>query len=222
MALKSVPPCILGVGTNYPCLSEELNVESSEQVVAFFKNPASIIGNGDPIVLSPVTRTAQLGVDYEGELAVILGQDACNVSEDDALNYISHVAVANDVTQRYWQKLYNGGQWFRSKSFDTFCPLSEPVNIKDVGGLQNLLLETRLNGELVQQANTGSMIFSVANLVAQLSSGTTLMAGTVLLTGTPAGVGMGRNPQRFLRAGDCVEITIEGVGKLSNPVVELD
>jgi 2-keto-4-pentenoate hydratase/2-oxohepta-3-ene-1,7-dioic acid hydratase in catechol pathway len=96
------------------------------------------------------------------------------------------------------------------------------VAIGAIGDLQNLALETRLNGELVQQANTGSMIFSVANLIAQLSTGTTLVAGTVILTGTPAGVGMGRSPQRFLRDGDVVEVRIEGVGVLRNPVVAVD
>ena len=145
-----------------------------------------------------------------------------DVPEAEALSVLSHVAVANDVSQRWWQKLSDGGQWSRGKSFDTFCPLSEPVAIGAIGDLQNLALETRLNGELVQQANTSSMIFSVANLIAQLSTGTTLVAGTVILTGTPAGVGMGRSPQRFLRDGDVVEVRIEGVGVLRNPVVAVD
>ena len=161
-------------------------------------------------------------MDYEGELAIVLGRDALDVPVSDARSFISHVAVANDVSQRWWQKRIEGGQWCRAKSFDTFCPLSEPVSIESVGNLQDLTLETRLNGELVQQANTGSMIFSVADLISQLTAGTTLVAGTVILTGTPGGVGMGRVPQRFLRHGDVVNVTIEGVGCLSNPVVELD
>jgi 2-keto-4-pentenoate hydratase/2-oxohepta-3-ene-1,7-dioic acid hydratase in catechol pathway len=222
MAFIQRPPCILGVGKNYQDHVDELQGERPKHAVVFFKNPASVIGNGEAIVIPPIARTAELGVDYEGELAVVLGRDACDVAQGDALSFISHVAVANDVSQRWWQKKSDGGQWCRGKSFDTFCPLSEPVSIEAVGDLQNLCLETRLNGQLVQQANTGSMIFSVANLVAQLSSGTTLVAGTVILTGTPAGVGMGRTPMRFLQAGDRVEITIEGVGRLSNPVVELD
>ena len=222
MAFIQRPPCILGVGKNYQDHVDELQGERPKHAVVFFKNPASVIGNGEAIVIPPIARTAELGVDYEGELAVVLGRDARDVAQGDALSFISHVAVANDVSQRWWQKKSDGGQWCRGKSFDTFCPLSEPVSIEAVGDLQNLCLETRLNGQLVQQANTGSMIFSVANLVAQLSSGTTLVAGTVILTGTPAGVGMGRTPMRFLQAGDRVEITIEGVGRLSNPVVELD
>jgi 2-keto-4-pentenoate hydratase/2-oxohepta-3-ene-1,7-dioic acid hydratase in catechol pathway len=222
MAFIQRPPCILGVGKNYQDHVDELQGERPKHAVVFFKNPASIIGNGEAIVIPPIARTAELGVDYEGELAVVLGRDARDVTQGEALSFISHVAVANDVSQRWWQKKSDGGQWCRGKSFDTFCPLSEPVSIEAVGDLQNLCLETRLNGQLVQQANTGSMIFSVANLVAQLSSGTTLVAGTVILTGTPAGVGMGRTPMRFLQAGDRVEIIIEGVGRLSNPVVELD
>lgn len=216
------PPCILGVGKNYQDHIDELQAERPSHVVLFFKNPASVIGNGEAIVIPPIARTPELGVDYEGELAVVLGCDARDVPEADALSCISHVAVANDVSQRWWQKLSDGGQWSRAKSFDTFCPLSELVPIDAISDLQNLALETRLNGEVVQQANTGSMVFPVANLIAQLSSGTTLLAGTVILTGTPAGVGMGRHPQRFLGAGDLVEITIEGVGCLRNPVVEGD
>ena len=222
MAPIQRPPCILGVGKNYQDHVDELQGERPEHAVVFFKNPASVIGNGEAIVIPPIARTTELGVDYEGELAVVLGCDARDVAEADALRFISHAAVANDVSQRWWQKITDGGQWSRGKSFDTFCPLSEPVSIEAVGDLQNLTLETRLNGQLVQQANTGSMIFSVANLVAQLSAGTTLVAGTVILTGTPAGVGMGRTPMRFLQAGDLVEITIEGVGRLSNPVVVVD
>ena len=222
MALVRRPPCILGVGKNYQDHVNELGGERPQQAVVFFKNPASVIGNGEPIVITPIARTPELGVDYEGELAVVLGCDARDVPEAEALRVLSHVAVANDVSQRWWQKLSDGGQWSRGKSFDTFCPLSEPVAIGAIGDLQNLALETRLNGELVQQANTSSMIFSVANLIAQLSTGTTLVAGTVILTGTPAGVGMGRSPQRFLRDGDVVEVRIEGVGVLRNPVVAVD
>lgn len=220
MAPIQRPPCILGVGKNYQDHVDELKGERPQHAVVFYKNPACVIGNGEPIVIPPIARTAELGVDYEGELAVVLGRDARDVPEADALGVISHLAVANDVSQRWWQKHTDGGQWCRAKSFDTFCPLSEPVPLDAVADLQNLALETRLNGELVQQANTGSMIFSVANLIAQLSSGTTLVAGTVILTGTPGGVGMGRTPMRFLRAGDRVEITIAGVGCLSNPVVD--
>jgi 2-keto-4-pentenoate hydratase/2-oxohepta-3-ene-1,7-dioic acid hydratase in catechol pathway len=222
MSLFLRPPCILGVGKNYQDHIDELKGDRPQYPVVFFKNPASVISNGMAIEIPPIARTPELGVDYEGELAIVLGRDALDVPVSDARSFISHVAVANDVSQRWWQKRIEGGQWCRAKSFDTFCPLSEPVSIESVGNLQVLTLETRLNGELVQQANTGSMIFSVADLISQLTAGTTLVAGTVILTGTPGGVGMGRVPQRFLRHGDVVNVTIEGVGCLSNPVVELD
>ena len=222
MSLFLRPPCILGVGKNYQDHIDELKGDRPQYPVVFFNNPASVISNGMAIEIPPIARTPELGVDYEGELAIVLGRDALDVPVSDARSFISHVAVANDVSQRWWQKRIEGGQWCRAKSFDTFCPLSEPVSIESVGNLQDLTLETRLNGELVQQANTGSMIFSVADLISQLTAGTTLVAGTVILTGTPGGVGMGRVPQRFLRHGDVVNVTIEGVGCLSNPVVELD
>ena len=222
MSLFLRPPCILGVGKNYQDHIDELKGDRPQYPVVFFKNPASVISNGMAIEIPHIARTPELGVDYEGELAIVLGRDALDVPVSDARSFISHVAVANDVSQRWWQKRIEGGQWCRAKSFDTFCPLSEPVSIESVGNLQVLTLETRLNGELVQQANTGSMIFSVADLISQLTAGTTLVAGTVILTGTPGGVGMGRVPQRFLRHGDVVNVTIEGVGCLSNPVVELD
>ena len=222
MSLFLRPPCILGVGKNYQDHIDELKGDRPQYPVVFFKNPASVISNGMAIEIPPIARTPELGVDYDGELAIVLGRDALDVPVSDARSFISHVAVANDVSQRWWQKRIEGGQWCRAKSFDTFCPLSEPVSIESVGNLQDLTLETRLNGELVQQANTGSMIFSVADLISQLTAGTTLVAGTVILTGTPGGVGMGRVPQRFLRHGDVVNVTIEGVGCLSNPVVELD
>jgi 2-keto-4-pentenoate hydratase/2-oxohepta-3-ene-1,7-dioic acid hydratase in catechol pathway len=222
MSLFLRPPCILGVGKNYQDHIDELKGDRPQYPVVFFKNPASVISNGMAIEIPPIARTPELGVDYEGELAIVLGRDALDVPVSDARSFISHVAVANDVSQRWWQKRIEGGQWCRAKSFDTFCPLSEPVSIESVGNLQDLTLETRLNGELVQQANTGSMIFSVPDLISQLTAGTTLVAGTVILTGTPGGVGMGRVPQRFLRHGDVVNVTIEGVGCLSNPVVELD
>jgi 2-keto-4-pentenoate hydratase/2-oxohepta-3-ene-1,7-dioic acid hydratase in catechol pathway len=221
MSLQRRPPCILGVGTNYQDHINELKGKRPEHPVVFFKNPASVIANGMAIEIPPIARTGELGVDYEGELAVVLGRDARDVEVADALSFISHVAVANDVSQRWWQKISDGGQWCRAKSFDTFCPLSEPVSISSVVDLQDLTLETHLNGVLVQQANTGSMIFSVVDLISQLSAGTTLVAGTVILTGTPGGVGLGRVPQRFLRDGDVVDVTIHGVGRLSNPVVDV-
>jgi 2-keto-4-pentenoate hydratase/2-oxohepta-3-ene-1,7-dioic acid hydratase in catechol pathway len=220
------PPAILCIGKNYADHAAELAepgaLKLPERPVLFMKNPASVIGTGEAIELPPVVctddRDPPLGVDYEGELAVILGCDARDVPEDQARAVIASVACANDVSQRWWQWHGSGGQWCRGKSFDTFCPLGEPVPISAITDLQGLQLTTRLNGEVVQQASTATMIFPVTRLIAELSQGTTLQAGTVILTGTPAGVGAGRKPPRFLRDGDRVEVEISGVGRLSNPV----
>ena len=220
------PPAILCIGKNYADHAAELAepgaLKLPERPVLFMKNPASVIGTGEAIELPPVVctddRDPPLGVDYEGELAVILGCDARDVPEDQAREVIASVACANDVSQRWWQWHGSGGQWCRGKNFDTFCPLGEPVPISAITDLQGLQLTTRLNGEVVQQASTATMIFPVTRLIAELSQGTTLVAGTVILTGTPAGVGAGRKPPRFLRDGDLVEVEISGVGRLSNPV----
>jgi 2-keto-4-pentenoate hydratase/2-oxohepta-3-ene-1,7-dioic acid hydratase in catechol pathway len=220
------PPAILCIGKNYADHAAELAepgaLKLPERPVLFMKNPASVIGTGEAIELPPVVctddRDPPLGVDYEGELAVILGCDARDVPEDQARAVIVSVACANDVSQRWWQWHGSGGQWCRGKSFDTFCPLGEPVPISAITDLQGLQLTTRLNGEVVQQASTATMIFPVTRLIAELSQGTTLLAGTVILTGTPAGVGAGRKPPRFLRDGDRVEVEISGVGRRSNPV----
>ena len=220
------PPTILCIGKNYADHAAELAepgaLKLPERPVLFMKNPASVIGTGEAIELPPVVctddRDPPLGVDYEGELAVILGCDARDVPEDQARAVIASVACANDVSQRWWQWHGSGGQWCRGKSFDTFCPLGEPVPISAITDLQGLQLTTRLNGEVVQQASTATMIFPVTRLIAELSQGTTLLAGSVILTGTPAGVGAGRKPPRFLVDGDQVEVEISGVGLLSNPV----
>jgi 2-keto-4-pentenoate hydratase/2-oxohepta-3-ene-1,7-dioic acid hydratase in catechol pathway len=223
------PPAILCIGKNYADHAAELAesgaVKLPERPVLFMKNPASVIGDGEAIELPPVVHTEDhdppIGVDYEGELAVILGCDARDVPESDARDVIAAVACANDVSQRWWQWHGSGGQWCRGKSFDTFCPLGEPTPIGAIADLQALTLTTRLNGDVVQQASTCTMIFPVARLISELSQGTTLLAGSVILTGTPAGVGAGRKPPRFLRDGDQVEVEISGVGRLSNRVREI-
>ena len=184
----------------------------------FLKNPACLIGDGEPIVIPPACRENGPEVDWEGELAVIIGRDAKDVGSEEALSFVSHLAVANDVTARWWQKQGSGGQFCRGKSFDTFCPMSRPIPVSEVGDPGDLGIETRLNGRTVQSGRTSNMIFSVTDLVSELSRGTTLLAGTVLLTGTPAGVGAGMDPPRFLAPGDEVEIEIQGVGRIRNPV----
>lgn len=211
-------PAIFGIGRNYADHAAEMKGAVPERPLVFMKNPASIIADGEAIVIPPVCAEGGDQVDYEGELAVILARDTRDVSVDRALACVAGYACANDVSARWWQREGSGGQFVRGKSFDTFCPISAMVPAGRVGDPSGLRLCTRLNGEVVQQSHTGMMLFSVAQLVAELSRGMTLLAGTVVLTGTPAGVGAARTPPRFLRSGDIVEVEIERVGRLVNPV----
>lgn len=214
------PPAIIAIGRNYAEHAAEMKGTVSEKPVVFMKNPASVIGDGEAIIIPRIcdepAGTEQ--VDYEGELAVIVGRDARDVSEKDAMDFVSGYAIANDVSARWWQKSGSGGQFIRGKSFDTFCPLSPPTPVSKIPDPQKLRIETRLNGEVMQDASTSSMIFPVRTLIAELSRGLTLLKGTVILTGTPAGVGAARTPPRFLKAGDIVEVSITGLGSLRNPV----
>jgi 2-keto-4-pentenoate hydratase/2-oxohepta-3-ene-1,7-dioic acid hydratase in catechol pathway len=159
-------------------------------------------------------------VDYECELAVIIGKRAKNVSKADALSYVLGYACANDVSARDWQRDWGGSQWCRGKTFDTFCPLGPCIvttdEIPDPNALQ---IKTIVNGETLQDWNTNDMIFDVPTLIEFLSGSTTLLPGTVILTGTPHGVGMARKPPRWLKEGDSVTIEIEKIGQLTNPVV---
>ena len=214
----SRPPAILCIGRNYADHAAEMGGSPTEQPMVFMKNPASIIGDGEPIIIPPICAEHGPQVDYEGELAVIIDRDTRDVPEADALGMVRGYAAANDVSARWWQKHGSGGQFCRGKSFDTFCPLGAMVPAAEVGDPQSLTLTTRLNGAIVQSSPTSLMLFPVARLIAELSRSTTLLAGTVLLTGTPAGVGAGQSPPRFLRDGDTVEITIERVGTLRNHV----
>lgn len=212
------PPAILAIGRNYADHAAEMKGTVSEKPVLFMKNPASVIGDGEPIIIPRICEEPSEQVDYEGELAVIIGRHARDVSDSEAMDVIAGYAIANDVSARWWQKSGSGGQFVRGKSFDTFCPLSTVTPRSAIPDPQKLRIQTRLNGELMQDAATSSMIFPVHTLIADLSRGMTLLKGTVILTGTPAGVGAARTPPRFLKDGDMVEITITGLGSLRNPV----
>ncbi|RZO56703.1 MAG: FAA hydrolase family protein [Phycisphaeraceae bacterium] len=208
--------CVLGIGRNYRDHAAELGNDAPERPMVFAKAPFRVTGEGDPIVLPACCETEQ--VDYEGELAVLLGRDTKDVALEDALSYVAGYAAANDITARWWQKHGSGGQFVRGKSFDSFCPIGPWRSAEEVSDPQALRIVTTLNGEVVQDGATADMIFSVREIIAHLSQDTTLPAGTVLLTGTPSGVGAGRTPPRFLRGGDSVEVSIAGVGTLCNPV----
>ncbi|KDO20101.1 hypothetical protein SPRG_14640 [Saprolegnia parasitica CBS 223.65] len=214
------PTQIIGIGLNYRNHAKETNMPIPTHPVVFFKNVNAVTDPEMPIVL-PRIASDPLEVDYECELAVVLNADCRNVSVDDALRYVAGYTCANDVSARRWQGVpKGGGQWCRAKSFDTFCPLGPClVPAASIPDPQNLRIETYLNGACVQSSSTQDMIFSVAELISQLSQDTTLPAGTVILTGTPEGVGFTRKPPLYLKAGDTVEIRIEHIGSLVNHVV---
>lgn len=217
---RDLPPAILAIGRNYAEHAAEMGSAAPDRPLVFMKNPASVVGDGEAIVIPPICREHGPQVDFEGELAVIIGRDCRDVPASRALDYLRGYACANDVSARWWQREGSGGQFCRGKSFDTFCPLGRVVPARTIGDPQSLAIRTRLNGTVMQESNTRLMLFPVATLVAELSRGTTLLAGTVVLTGTPAGVGAARKPPVFLQPGDVVEVEIERVGVLSNPVRE--
>jgi 2-keto-4-pentenoate hydratase/2-oxohepta-3-ene-1,7-dioic acid hydratase in catechol pathway len=213
---------IIGIGRNYAEHAKEQGAAVPDAPMIFTKNPASAILSGDDIVIPKVCQDREQ-VDYEGELAVVIGKAVRDVSEAEARDPKSGIilgyCVANDVSARWWQKQGSGGQFCRGKSFDTFCPLGPRVTpAAEVNDPSNLGLTTKLNGEVVQSASTGEMMFSPHYLVAELSRGTTLIPGTVILTGTPSGVGMARTPPRYLKANDEVAIEIESLGAITNRV----
>jgi 2-keto-4-pentenoate hydratase/2-oxohepta-3-ene-1,7-dioic acid hydratase in catechol pathway len=152
-------------------------------------------------------------------VAVVIGRAAKDVSTADAMRFVLGYTAANDVSARRWQGRRGAGQWVRSKSFDTFCPLGpELVSADELQDPQNLRLTCELNGQVMQDGNTGDMIFPVAELISFLSTGATLLPGTVILTGTPSGVGFTRKPPVYLMPGDTVEVAVEGIGTLRNSV----
>lgn len=213
------PSKIVAIGLNYADHARETGMEPPERPLIFAKYPSAIIGQGETIRW----RTSLTNeVDYEGELAVVIGKRAKDVSEEQALDYVVGYTIANDVSARDLQH-GTDSQWTRGKSLDTFCPVGPVIVTKDeIENPQSLSIKTSINGEVMQDGNTRDMIFSVAQLVAYCSASFTLEAGDILLTGTPAGVGRGRTPPRYLGTGDTVSITIEGIGELHNPCQPID
>lgn len=214
---------IVGIGCNYAGHAAEQGADVPDRPMVFYKSPGSAGLHGDAIVIPPVCRDEATGgpeqVDFEAELGVVLGRDARDVAEADALDCVLGYCCANDVSARWWQKKGSGGQFCRGKSFDSFCPIGPALVPADrIDDPQDLRVVCRVSGETMQEDSTASMIFPVRALIAELSRGTTLPAGTLILTGTPSGVGMARTPQRFLRDGDVVEVEIEGIGLLRNVV----
>ena len=213
------PRAFVCIGLNYRRHAQETGAKIPSYPVVFMKTPSALQNPGDPIVLP--RRLESMEVDYECELAVVIGKTAKNVSRQNALDHVLGYTCANDVSARDWQIARGGSQWCRGKTFDTFAPLGPCLATRDeIPNPNALKIKTTINGEVLQDWNTDDMIFPVDQLIEFLSGSTTLQPGTVILTGTPHGVGMARTPQRWLKAGDRVTIEIEKIGELTNPVVE--
>ena len=218
--LAPVPPTnLICIGLNYRRHAVESKCPIPEFPVVFMKSTSAVQHPGDPIVLPRRLRSDE--VDYECELAVIIGKRCKNASRGHALDYVLGYTCANDVSARDWQGKWGGSQWCRGKTFDTFAPMGPClVTADDVPNPNALAIKLDINGEILQDWNTNDMIFDVPRLVEFLSGSTTLLPGTIILTGTPHGVGFARKPPRWLKAGDTVTVAIEKIGLLSNPVVE--
>ena len=213
-----VPVNTFCIGLNYRAHAAETGAGIPDNPVVFMKPTTAVADPGEPILI-PAACTRGPEVDYEAELAVVIGRAGKDIPVDRALDHVLGYTCANDVSARRWQKQGGGGQWVRGKGFDTFCPLGPVlVTADEVPDPQGLGIRCVLNGETMQQGNTRDMIFTVAELIAFLSRDTTLLPGTLILTGTPPGVGFARNPPVFLAPGDRVRVEIDGIGVLENPV----
>jgi 2-keto-4-pentenoate hydratase/2-oxohepta-3-ene-1,7-dioic acid hydratase in catechol pathway len=209
-----VPGKILAIGLNYRAHAEEAGVRIPEVPVVFAIWSSSLIGNQQPIVL-PSEETKP---DYEGELGVVIGQRTYRADRTEARKAVGGISAFNDVSGRRAQMETPLKQYTLGKSFDTFSPMGPCITSTEETDLADIDIRTTVSGEVMQEANTCDLIFPVEDLIVYLSAGVTLEPGDVIATGTPGGVGMSREPPRYLREGDTVEIYIEGVGTLTNPV----
>lgn len=209
------PGKIVAIGLNYRDHCLEQGIEPPSAPLIFAKFPTSIAGPYDPIVLP--SEDAQ--VDYEAELGVVIGQNAKRLSASDAMDYVAGYLVLNDVSARRWQ--FSDRQWVRGKSCDTFCPIGPWLTSHDeVPDPHALRITTRVNGQTLQDSSTANLIFRIPELLQYITASITLEPGDIIATGTPVGVGYFRKPPIFLKAGDVVEVEIERLGMLRNPVVE--
>ena len=206
---------VLCIGLNYRRHAIEAGMDIPERPVLFMKPTSSVTNPGEDVIHP--TQVTEL--DYECELAVVIGKTAKNVSEANALEHVLGYTACNDLSARDWQ-IRLDKQWIRGKSFDGFCPLGPVLVTTDaIPDPQTLRIQTRVNGVTLQDSNTADMIFSVRQIVSYLSKDMTLLPGTVIITGTPEGVGMGRKPQLWLKPGDVCEIDLKGVGVLKNKII---
>jgi 2,4-didehydro-3-deoxy-L-rhamnonate hydrolase len=209
----ATPQKIVCVGLNYRDHAEEQGVDLPERPLLFAKWPNTLIASGESIQIPAISEK----VDYEAELGVVIGRRTSRVSVGDALACVEGYVVANDVSGRDLQ--FSDGQWVRGKSLDTFLPVSDVVPASEVPDPQALPIRAVLNGEVMQDSNTSNMIFGVADVVSFVSQAITLEPGDLIITGTPAGVGAFRDPPVWLKPGDEITIEIEGLGRITNPVI---
>ncbi|MGY3052421.1 2,4-diketo-3-deoxy-L-fuconate hydrolase [Pedobacter sp. UYEF25] len=209
------PSKLVCIGLNYAKHAKETNAQIPSEPIVFFKSTTSIVGPNDDVMLPK----GSLKTDWEVELAVVIGKKASYVSKEEALNYVVGYALHNDVSERAFQ-LERGGQWAKGKGCDTFAPLGPWLATKDeIGDPNNLRLWLKLNGKIMQDGKTDDFIFDVAHVVSYLSEFMTLLPGDVISTGTPHGVGLGFNPQIYLKPGDVIELGIDGLGEARQHVV---
>ncbi len=209
------PPNVFAIGLNYKAHADESGAAYPERPVIFLKATTAVTTPRAPIILP---AAAPDEVDYEAELAIIIGKTTSRVGEADAIDCVLGYTCANDVSARDCQ-LRLDKQWTRAKSFDTFCPLGPCMVTPDEIDGDKLAIKAVLNGQVMQNSNTSDMIFSCRRLISFLSHQFTLLPGTVICTGTPAGVGFARKPPVYLRDGDMITVEIEGIGELTNPVI---
>jgi 2,4-diketo-3-deoxy-L-fuconate hydrolase len=207
------PGKIVCVGLNYSDHAEEQGAELPKEPLLFAKWATALIGPGEAIVIPPLVTKC----DYEAELGVVIGERVRGVSKENAFEAVRGYLCANDVSARDLQ--FSDGQWTRGKSPDTFCPVGQMTPRDDVSDPHALRIRAIVSGEVLQDSTTANLIFGVDDVIAYASQTTTLEPGDLILTGTPAGVGVFRDPQRLLRPGDEVTIEIEGLEPLTNPVV---
>ena len=208
------PGKLLCIGLNYKDHASEVEMKLPERPILFSKFPSCVTAPGDPIVLPSISDE----VDYEAELAVVIGKTAKGVSEENAMECVAGYTLVNDVSARDAQ--LGDGQWVRGKSFDTFAPMGPALVTRDeIPDPHDLNISLRLNGEVLQNSNTRYLIFNIPQLISFLSQAITLEPGDVIATGTPSGVGMSRKPPVYLKDGDQVVVEVQGVGVLENPVV---
>lgn len=209
------PQKVICVGLNYADHARESGQAPPPEPVLFSKFPTAILAPDAPIVLPRVSHE----VDYEAELVVVIGRQGRCIAEHSALSHVAGYCVGHDVSARDWQLRKPGGQWLLGKSFDTFAPFGPTLVTPDeVGDPGQLRVQLRLNGQTMQDSNTSQFIFNVAQVIAYVSQVCTLLPGDIIFTGTPPGVGAARKPPVFLKPGDMVEVEIEKLGVLRNPV----